>query len=639
MQGLCTGFRRYAAFRIALRTETDMRARLFAHLQRLHFAFHDQAQTGQLMARANTDIQQVEQTVILIPLTIAAMFTLGGVLVIMLVKNAVLAVLALGALPFLNVAATRFSRRIAPVNHALQEELAGVSGVVEESLAGIRVVKGFGAERQQIRRLEAAADRVLDRALAAARLRSGFMPLVDFLPTVSMVAILWYGGHQVLDGNLQVGDILAFNLYILMLIWPLRMMGMLIAAGVACVGRRRPRARDPRDRSRRSSTRRTRSRCPPGPGELRFEGVRFGYGPGRTRPRRARSHDPRWRGRRDRRRDRQRQDDGRPPRAALLRGRRRPRSCSTAWTSATCASTSCAAAVGIVFEDTFLFSDSVRENIAFADPEAPLEQVRAGGAAGRRRRVHRRALPDGYDTVIGEHGFSLSGGQRQRIAIARAVLADPRILILDDATSSVDPTKEHEIRAALGEVMDGRTTLIIAHRPATIALADRVVLIGDGRVVADRHARRAARDLAGVPGGARLRGAQRGAGRRRRRRARRRPIAPGRGAAAMRGGMVHAEPGRRGDAARPRRRAPGAAPAAADAAPVPAARSCSPSSCSSPQTACLLAGPALVRVGVDNGLVGHDGDALEPGRRRVPRGRDPRPGLRPLGDLDRQPHR
>src|SRR5581483_3887658 len=141
-------------------------------------------------------------------------------------------------------------------------------------------------------------------------------------------------------------------------------------------------------------------------------------------------------------------------------------------------------AVGIVFEDTFLFSDSVRENIAFADPDAGLDSVRrAARLAGAADFVE--ALPEGYDTVIGEHGFSLSGGQRQRIAIARAVLADPRVLILDDATSSVDPTKEHEIRAALREVMAGRTTLIIAHRPATIALADRVVLLEGGRVVAE----------------------------------------------------------------------------------------------------------------------------------------------------------
>jgi ATP-binding cassette, subfamily B, bacterial len=140
--------------------------------------------------------------------------------------------------------------------------------------------------------------------------------------------------------------------------------------------------------------------------------------------------------------------------------------------------------VGLVFEDTFLFSDSVRNNIAFADPEAPNEAVvRAAKLAGADEFI--RELPEGYDSIIGEHGYSLSGGQRQRIAIARAVLADPRVLILDDATSSVDPSKEHEIRAALAEVMQGRTTIIIAHRPATIALADRVVLLDEGRVVAD----------------------------------------------------------------------------------------------------------------------------------------------------------
>ena len=141
-------------------------------------------------------------------------------------------------------------------------------------------------------------------------------------------------------------------------------------------------------------------------------------------------------------------------------------------------------AVGIVFEDTFLFSDSIAANIAFADPDATAEAIaRAARLAGADEFID--ALPEGYDTPIGERGFSLSGGQRQRIAIARAILADPRVLILDDATSSVDPTKEHEIRDALTEVMRGRTTIVIAHRPATIALADRVVLLSDGRVVAD----------------------------------------------------------------------------------------------------------------------------------------------------------
>jgi ATP-binding cassette subfamily B protein len=482
VQAVGTGLRRYAAFRIALRTETDLRQRLFAHLQRLHFAFHDQSQTGQLMARANTDIQQVQTVVILIPLTAASCLTMAGVLTIMVIKSPVLALLGLGALPFLTVAAARFNRRIAPVNLALQQELADLSGVVEESLSGVRVVKGFGAERMQIKRLEAESKSVLGESLAAAKLRAGFLPLIDFLPALSMVGILWYGGHQVLDGQLQVGDILAFNLYVLMLIWPLRMIGMLIAqASRASAGAGRVHEILETDLEIRDGVNAV--ALPAGGGEVELQGVRFGYGPGRAvlngldltihageavalvgatgsgKTTVARLL-PRF------------YDveggrvllDGADVREVSVRDLRR--------------------AIGIVFEDTFLFSDTVRENIAFADPEASMEQVRrAARLAGADAFID--ALPDGYDTVIGEHGFSLSGGQRQRIAIARAVIADPRVLILDDATSSVDPTKEHEIRAALGEVMAGRTTIIIAHRPATIALADRVVLLADGVAVAE----------------------------------------------------------------------------------------------------------------------------------------------------------
>ena len=199
----------------------------------------------------------------------------------MVIKSPVLALLGLGALPFLNIAATRFSNRITPVNLALQEELADLSGVVEESLAGVRVVKGFGAERMQMKRLEAESQSVLDQALAAAKLRAGFIPLIDFLPTLSLVAILWYGGHQVLDGQLQVGDILAFNLYILMLIWPLRMVGMLIAqASRASAGAGRVHeilVTDPEIVDHADAV-----TLPPGPGTVTFEGVHFGYGPGRS---------------------------------------------------------------------------------------------------------------------------------------------------------------------------------------------------------------------------------------------------------------------------------------------------------------------------------------------------------------------
>ncbi len=483
IQGLGTAGRRYTAFRISYRVETDLRERLFAHLQQLHFAFHDRAQTGQLMARANSDIQQVNLVVVLLPLTVATTFLLAGVIVVMVLHNALLALLALGALPLLSVAAARFSHRLHPVSLQLQNELGDYSGVVEESVAGIRVVKGFGTEARQEEQLRVEADQVLDRALAGAKLRANFLPLVDFLPALALVIILGYGGHLVLQGRLQIGDLIAFNAYILYLLWPLRLVGMLIAQAArssAAAGRIHEllvtdaAVTDPP---------KPKSLPRAGGGEVRFEGVRFGYsagapvlagldlvlhpgeavavvGPtasGKTTVARLlpRFYDV----------DAGRVlVDGVDIRELRLRELRR--------------------AIGIVFEDTFLFTDSVAENIAFAEPDASMETVReAARLAGADEFIQR--LPEGYDTLIGEHGYSLSGGQRQRIAIARAVLADPRVLILDDATSSVDPTKEHEIRAALREVMRDRTTLIIAHRAATIALAYRVVLLDEGHVVAE----------------------------------------------------------------------------------------------------------------------------------------------------------
>jgi len=482
VQAICTGLRRYSAFRIALRAETNLRQRLFAHLQRLHFAFHDEAQTGQLMARANTDIQQIATVVILLPLTAASTLTMIVVIGILFYYSTGLALMVLALMPLLQLAATRFSHKIQPVNLALQEELGDLSGVVEETISGIRVVKGFGSEKVQAQALEHEADSVLTKALEAAKLRANFLPLVDLIPTLALVAILWYGGHQVVDGQLEVGDLVAFNAFVLMLIWPLRMLGMLLAqASRASAGGGRIHeilATDSAIADRPGAV-----GMPDGGGEIRFDGVGFAYGSG-------------------------------PP---VLDGLDLTLGAgeAVALVGATgCGKTTAARllprfydvtagrilidgvdlrdvkvselrrGIGIVFDDTFLFSDTIRENIAFAEPEAALEDVRrAARLAGADAFIE--ALPDGYDTLIGEHGYSLSGGQRQRIAIARAVLADPKVLILDDATSAVDPTKEHEIRAALREVMGGRTTLIIAHRPATIALADRVVLMGDGRVVAE----------------------------------------------------------------------------------------------------------------------------------------------------------
>lgn len=479
--GVFTGLRRYWAFREARWSEAELRHRMFAHLQRLHFAYHDGAQTGQLMSRANTDLQQIVNFVVMIPLTCANFLTVLAATVIMLRIDPLLTLLAVGSLPLLNVLAKRFSVRLHPAVMGVQRESAELAGVVEESVAGVRVVKGFGAEEVQASRLRTAAADLFSVSMDTARIRARYVPLLDLLPSIGLVLVLAYGGHLVIDGRLLLGELVAFNAYVVMLIWPLRMLGMIIAqAQRAAASAERvdevllaePRVVDPP----------APVALPPGRGEVRFEGVRFGY-------------------------------EGGP---IVLDGFDLviESGTSVALVGATASGKSTAAkligrfydvdagcvrldgvdvrdaaldevrrAVGIVFEETFLFSDSIAGNIAFSDPEATMDRVEAAARlAGAHEFV--AALPEGYATQIGERGFSLSGGQRQRIAIARAILADPRVLILDDATSAVDPSKEHEIRDALHEVMEGRTTLVIAHRPATIALADRVVLVAKGRAVA-----------------------------------------------------------------------------------------------------------------------------------------------------------
>jgi ATP-binding cassette subfamily B protein len=438
------------------------------------------------MSRANTDLQQIQFFVVMIPLTISNFVTVVAVTVILFSMDPWLTVLALGALPLVNYLAKRFSTRLYPQVMAIQQESAQLASVVEETVSGVRVVKGFGSQPVQAARLRVEADDVYDASMAAARVRARYLPALELLPNVGLILVLFYGGHQVLDHSLSLGALIAFNVYIALLIWPLRMLGQIIAGGQrASASARRVQAvlsTEPgvvdRPRTRHLPTTRPF-------GEVRFEEVRFSYEAGGHRP----------------------VLDGLD--LTVAPGE------SVALVGATGSGKSTVArllarfydvdggrilidgvdvrdvsvhelrrSIGIVFEDTFLFSDTIANNIAFADLDADDGVIhRAARLAGAHEFIE--DLPEGYRTEVGERGFTLSGGQRQRLAIARAILADPRVLILDDATSSVDPTKEHEIRDALGEVMQDRTTLVIAHRPATIALADRVVLIDGGRVVAE----------------------------------------------------------------------------------------------------------------------------------------------------------
>lgn len=479
------GVRRYMAFRNARVIEARLRDRIFTHIQRLHFSFHDANATGELMSRGNTDLQHFQNVVVLIPLTFGNFLIVVSVTTIMLILQPTLALLALICLPFVNVLGRRFAQQLHPAILAVQQESAQLAAVVEESVTGIRVVKGFGSEPVQAAKLAVEADDVFDESMRASRVRARYLPGIELMPNIGLITVLAYGGHLVLNGDMTVGELVGFNIYVLMLINPLRMLGMIVANGqrAAAAGERisevlktAPRITSPARPVALEGT--------PTSGRVELQGVSFAYpsGPagvlsgldltiepgesvalvGATASGKSTLAQliPRF------------YDvsegsillDGVDIRAVELAELRR--------------------AVGIVFEDTFLFSSTIRDNIAFADAEATIDQVEhAARLAGAHEFI--ADLADGYNTTIGERGYSLSGGQRQRIAIARAVLADPRVLILDDATSAVDPTKEHEIRDALGEAMRTRTTIVIAHRPATIDLADRVVLLGDGRIVAE----------------------------------------------------------------------------------------------------------------------------------------------------------
>ena len=475
------------AVRNRARSDARVRDAIFAHALRLDASYHDRVGPGELMSRASSDSEHVARMMDSIGHTIGYVLTVVAVAVVLLVIDWRLAIVVLIPLPLISLAGLAYSRRYHARTERLQETWGRAATLVEESIAGIRVVKGIGAGRPLAGEFRSRSSAIVGRALDIARLDAVFMPTLEFLPLLGLLGVLWLGGRRVIAGDLTVGSFLAFNAYIAYLVWPLRVLGQRVttlqkavgaSARIAEVLEAEPKLREPRHPIELER---------PARGDVRLAGVQFGHEDGRpvldgldlhVAPGEslalvgptgsgkstiagllARLYDP---------------DGG----AVLLDGHNvRDLRLSDV-----------RRAVALVFEETFLFTDTVKENIRFARPDAGDDEVeRAAVLAGAAEFI--ADLPDGYETALGERGFSLSGGQRQRLALARAILADPLVLVLDDATSSVDATKEHEIRAALATVMVGRTTLVIAHRPATIALADRVAVLEDGRVVeAGTHA-------------------------------------------------------------------------------------------------------------------------------------------------------
>jgi ABC-type multidrug transport system fused ATPase/permease subunit len=474
--------RRIISGRQALGVEYDLRDELYSHFLRLSFGFYDRSQTGQLMSRATIDLQSVRFF-----LGYGLIFFAQHVLTIVVVTAVLfayswqLALVAIAITPAVVLTASRYSRVSHPVLRDVQQSLGEVATVAEESIVGVHVVKSFSQEERREASFAEASESVFRKTLAANRQRALYVPLLTFLPLVAQALVLLAAGRMVISGSLSLGAFFAFNLLLAMLVMPLRMLGMWVGQAQRAVAAGE-RIFEILDEPEEIADAPGAGALPPGPGQVRFEEVTFGYDPSRPVLEEVSLEVPAGRtvaliGR---------TGSGKTTLAALvprfydvLRGRVLVDGVDVRDVERR----SLRREIGVISQDPFLFSATIRDNIALGMPGAPQDAVEAAAQAAQAHEFILE-LPQGYDTVVGERGITLSGGQRQRIAIARALLIDPRILILDDATASVDATTEAKIRAGLREVMRGRTTIIIAHRLSTISLADEVVVLEGGRIAA-----------------------------------------------------------------------------------------------------------------------------------------------------------
>ena len=480
MRASSIAWRRWNAFKLSYSFEVHLRGRIFSAIQRLGFDYHDHASAGELMARSSTDVTQVRLIFMMLPITAANLITMAMVGVMAFVLDPVLGMVAAITLPAMIVFAMLYSRQAIGISFQVQQALAGMSRLTQEGISGIAVTKAFGREAREARKAQGVALDIFEKSMSLARFRSVYLPWLELLPTLTTLGALWLGGLRVASGEMTIGDLVAFTQYLVILYFPLRMTGWFFAelprasaaaARIVQLLQTAPSVTSP------DSPRPLRS----GGGEIRFDGVSFSYngvevlsdldlsipagssvalfgatGCGKTTLAQLipRFYDPQAGSI---------SVDGTDIRELHLTDLRRE--------------------VAVAFEEPFLFSATIAENIGFGTPHAARSEIVAAARIADADEFIRK-LPEGYDTVVGERGITLSGGQRQRVALARAIVGNPRILILDDATSAVDAITEAHIHAELVEMMRGRTTIVIAHRTSTLLLADRIILLEDGKVLA-----------------------------------------------------------------------------------------------------------------------------------------------------------
>ncbi len=473
---------RFLLFRVAYLIEFDLRALIFQHINRLSQSFFDRVQSGQLISRANSDIRAVQMFLVFGPFVLISLVSFLVALGLMLSVHVSLTIVCLVPMPLVFLVAYRMRRVVLPAFWIAQDRLAQLATIVEENVSGAQVVKSFAAEAHQIRLLSRAAGRMRWSAVLLNDMRARYAPIIENLPRLATAAVLLYGGYLTIQGETTVGTLVAFSAYVILLQTPFRLLGMLIMMSersAASAGRifeildarpqvvDRPGAEDLVDPR----------------GEIVFDRVGFAYGDGpevlsevcfRLAPgQSAVVVGATGSGKTTLVRLLTRMYE--VDRGAITVDGRDIRDLSTA---------SLRAALGVVDDEALLFSASVRDNIAFGQPDASQEEVeRAARAAAADGFIAQ--LDDGYHTLVGERGSRLSGGERQRVALARTLAIAPRVLILDDATSSVDVETEKRIHESLQALMGGRTVLIIAHRLSTILLADRVLFLDEGRIAAE----------------------------------------------------------------------------------------------------------------------------------------------------------